>query len=121
MLNRTALALAALVVAASAGLAADAAVSGADLLAKKAEFNGKTVTADCMLMVADESMGSMCAFKGAGNVMLDAKSWTPETKKLVMETCNPATVEKFCTITVTGTVDAAGPVVTLKNASAVKK
>lgn len=120
MLNRTALVFAALVVTASAALAADA-VSGADLLAKKAEFNGKTVTADCMLMVADESMGSMCAFKGAGNVMLDAKSWTPETKKLVMETCNPATVEKFCTITVSGTVDAAGPVVTLKNASAVKK
>lgn len=121
MLNRTARVLAAFLLPASAAFAADAAVSGADLLAKNAEFNGKTVTADCMLMVADESMGSMCAFKGAGNVMIDAKTWTPETKKLVMETCNPATVEKFCMITVTGTVDAAGPVVTLKNATALKK
>lgn len=121
MLTRTLLVLATLHVSITAAMAGAAAVSGADLLAKKDDYSGKTITADCILMLADDSMGSMCAFKGAGNIMLDAKTWTPETKKLVMGPCNPARVTKFCTLTVTGTVDAGGPVVTLQNASAVKK
>lgn len=122
--HATAIALAAACCICAPGLAVSAEAvmtTGEELLAKKAEFNGKTITTECILTLADDSMGSMCAYKGKGNVLIDAKTWTPEAKALIMGACNPATVAAFCTIVVTGTVDASGSVIKLKNVSATTK
>jgi hypothetical protein len=91
-------------------------------MAKKAEFAGKTVSTECIVALADDTLGSMCAFAGKkGNVMIDAKSWTPEAKALVMGECNPDKAKQLCTVIVTGAVDSSGSVVKIKNASVKKK
>lgn len=52
---------------------------------------------------------------------LAGKTWTPETKMLVMGACNPSTAKDLCELVVIGTVDATGSIVKIKGASAKQK